>query len=242
MNSLKDILEKSMLDDIENTIQYGDDASRIMDFINFLVDSSKDSYKEYANDIVAFCIKNNLITCKKNGELVCDRSKLPNSVDKDEQIALALTYSLLFNESSYTNFNTKFLPKSLKKLTFINCSIICIGILGNNNLPIDITAEGATIDITALESNNTIKLGKIICDKLIIGDHYLNSVYPVGVSFKPGTTITKRLELTECSELYEIVGKKLNIKNIELHQNFARNLLRKTGVLNQDTKVWTANK
>ena len=112
---------------------------------------------------------------------------------------------------------------------------------GDNNLSIDITAEGATIDITALESNNAIKLGKIICDKLIIGDHQLNNVYPIGVSFKPGTTITKRLELTDCSELYQIIGKKLNIKNIELHQNFARNLLRKTGVLNQDTKVWTAN-
>ena len=234
MNSLKDILEKSILDDIENTIQYGDDASRIMDFINFLVDSSKDSYKEYVNDIIAFCIKN-------NGELVCDRSKLPNSVDKNEQIALALTYSLLFNESSYTKFDTKILPKSLKKLTFINCSIIYIGILGDNNLPIDITAEGATIDITALESNNTIKLGKIECNKLIIGDHQLNNVYPIGVSFKPGTTITRRLELTECSELYQIIGKKLNIKNIELHQDFVRNLLRKTGVLNKDTRVWISN-
>jgi hypothetical protein len=242
MNSLKNILEKSILDDIENTIQYGDDASRIMDYINFLVDSSEDNYKDNVNDIVAFCIKNNLITCKKNGELVCDRSKLPTSVDLNEKITFALAYSLLFNASSYTNFNTKILPKSLKKLTFLNCSIVHIGILGNNNLPIDITAEGATIDITALESNNTIKLGKIICDKLIIGDHHLNNVYPVGVSFKPGTTITKRLELTECSELYEIVGKKLNIKNIELHQNFARNLLRKTGVLNEDTKVWIANK
>jgi hypothetical protein len=242
MNSLKDILEKSILDDIENTIQYGDDASRIMDYINFLVDSSEDNYKDNVNDIVAFCIKNNLITCKKNGELVCDRSKLPNNVDLNEKTTFALAYSLLFNASSYTNFNTKILPKSLKKLTFLNCSIVHIGILGNNNLPIDITAEGATIDITALESNNTIKLGKIICDKLIIGDHQNNKVYPTGVSFKPGTTITKRLELTECSELYEIVGKKLNIKNIELHQNFARNLLRKTGVLNEDTKVWIANK
>lgn len=37
-----------------------------MDYINFLVDSSKDSYKEHVNDIVIFCIKNNLITCKKN--------------------------------------------------------------------------------------------------------------------------------------------------------------------------------
>ena len=241
MNSLKDILEKSILDDIEDTIQYGDDASRIMDYINFLVDSSKDSYKKYVNDIVAFCIKNNLIACKKNGELVCDRSKLPNNVDQNEQIAFTLAYSLLFNTSSYTNFNTKILPKSLKKLTFVNCDNIYIGLTGDNNLSIDITAEGATIDITPLESNNTIKLGKIICDKLIIGDHQLNRVYPVGVSFKPGTTITRRLELTECSELYEIVGKKLNIKNIELHPNFARNLLRKTGVLNQDTKVWTAN-
>lgn len=162
MNSLKDVLEASILD-IDANMKAGDDASRIMDYINFLVDSSKDSYKDYVNDIVAFCIKNNLITCKKNGELVCDKSKLPNSVDKNEQIAFTLAYSLLFNTSSYTNFNTKILPKSLKKLTFINCSTIYIGILGNNNLPIDITAEGATIDITALESNNTIKLGKIIC-------------------------------------------------------------------------------
>ena len=241
MNSLKDILEKSILDDVEDTIQYGDNASRIMDYINFLVDSSKDGYKEYANDIINFCIRTGIVSCKKNGELVCDKSKLPNSVDQNEQMAFILANSLLFNESSYTNFNTKILPRSLKKLTFVNCSNIYIGLKGDNNLSIDITAEGATIDITPLESNNTIKLGKIICDKLIIGDHQLNRVYPVGVSFKPGTTITRRLELTECSELYEIVGKKLNIKNIELHPNFARNLLRKTGVLNQDTKVWTAN-
>ena len=56
MKTIKDVLEASILD-IDANMKAGDDASRIMDYINFLVDSSKDSYKEHVNDIVSFCIK-----------------------------------------------------------------------------------------------------------------------------------------------------------------------------------------
>ena len=59
MKSIYNLYEASILD-IDANMKAGDDASRIMDYINFLVDSSKDSYKEHVNDIVAFCIKNNL--------------------------------------------------------------------------------------------------------------------------------------------------------------------------------------
>lgn len=118
MKDLRIILEKSILTNTEDIIVEGDNTICITEFVEFLV-NSKIGAGFNADDVksaTTFSIDNNILTCKKPGEIVCDYRAYTNSrsQQKDMYFIRSMVSSILFNFASI-DMNTKFLPKSLKK-------------------------------------------------------------------------------------------------------------------------------
>ena len=138
--------------------------------------------------------------------------------------------------------NTNNFPKSVKKITFENFSTeICLDLYGNNDLSnVDLEFTSGHIKITTVNNETIVKLGKVNCNTLYIRGNSNRDICPKGISLKTGSKI-QILDLSKCERLESLIGKKLDIGSLILHQNFVGYTVRNSGVVNPNTVVWAAN-
>lgn len=233
--SNKNELSEGLLSGMDDTLAKGDSTSLIIEYVNFLAKSKRDE-KYVDSDIdtvVNNAIKYNVLSCGKSGEIICDYSGV-KKIAADDRRACMFTYSLVCN-STGIEMNTKFLPKSIKKITFKNFdSVVNLDICGDNDLSsVDLEYLGK-ITILTVDNDSVVKLGKITCDELQIRDYLGKDIHSKGISLKTGSTINT-LNLSNCKKLGALIGKKLNINNIALHPNFVEHVVRNSGFAKQDT-------
>ena len=235
MKNLNDIIAEGLLSGMDDTLAKGDSVSLIYEYVNFLAKSKRlENYGESdVNTVLNAAIKYNVLSCGKPGEIICDYSRIAK-IAADDRMACMFTYSLVCS-STGIEMNTKFLPKSIKKITFKNFdSVINLDICGDNDLSgVDLEYLGK-ITILTVDNNSVVKLGKITCDELQVRDNLNKDIHTKGISLKTGSTINT-LDLSKCRELGTLIGKKLNINNIALHPNFVEHIVRNSGFAKQDT-------
>jgi hypothetical protein len=239
----KKCVKEGLLSGQDATLKGGENIACIIDYIDFLAKSKRlERYDvEDINIVVDYCLKYNVLSCNKPGEIVCDSLALENINSRDDRKAFALTYSLVC-ASSGIDMNTKFLPKSIKKITFKDFdSEICLDVIGDNDLSsIDFDFPNGHLRILPMNNDAIIKLGKVNCNTLYVRDNLNNGVHPKGISLKQGSTI-QILDLSRCRELGSLIGKKLNIGSISLNPNFVEYAVRNSGFANQNTRAWVVN-
>lgn len=235
------ISEASILD-IDGTLAETDAAICIVEYVKFLAASKRlETYEDNdVNDIIRYCVKYKVLTSNKSGEIVCNYDALATGA-KDDRRSFALSYSVVCS-SSGIDVNTNNFPKSVKKITFENFSTeICLDLYGNNDLSgIDLEFMSGHIKITAVNNETIVKLGKVNCNTLYIRGNSNRDICPKGISLKTGSKI-QILDLSKCERLESLIGKKLDIGSLILHQNFVGYAVRNSGVVNPNTVVWAAN-
>lgn len=233
--------EASILGDLEDTLKTGDDiVNAIFDLANHLADCAKQyenvSYTEdEIMELTNYAINNKAISTGKPGEIIYDSKGFDNIKDRKTSIFVR---ELFYNFDAIT-INPKTFPKSIKKIIFKNFSIDCdIDLYGDNDISnLDIIVEGdAALRVTVKESNNIVKLGKVICNEFIMSDNYIKNIKPVGVSFKSGSSI-KNIDLGDCSHIESIEGSKLGVTYFSLNKNIVRHNLIKSGIASSKTKI-----
>ena len=119
--------------------------------------------------------------------------------------------------------------------------LVNIDLFGNNDLSsLNIEVLGAGGDprlrICTNESNNIVKLGKIVCERFELANNSSKGISPVGVSFKTGSSI-EVLDLSRCSNLETISGSNLDVQQINLNTKIIRHNLIKTGLADKGTVI-----
>ena len=235
MRNLNEVISEGLLSGMDDALSKGDDYALIVEYVNFLAKSKRlENYSDSdINTVVNAAIKYNVLSCGKQGEIICDKSEI-NKIAADDRMTYIITYSLVCS-SAGIEMNTKFLPKSIKKITFKNFdSEVKIDLYGNNDLSgVDIEYAG-TLTIFIMDNDSVVKLGKITCDELQVKDNLNKDIHSKGISLKTGSTINT-LDLSKCRELGTLIGKKLNINNIALHPNFVELIVRNSGFAKPDT-------
>ena len=238
----KEKIDEASLLDIEGSIKYGDNAVCIIDYVNFLAKSNThEPYTENdINGVINYCLKYNVLTCNKSGEILCDYGNLEKGANNDKMMFFK-SYSLVCSASGI-DIDTKLLPKSIKKITFKNFNTeLCLDIFGNNDLSgVDLEFMGGNLKITTMDNDAIVKFGKVNCNTLYVRDNRNKDIHTKGISLKTGSTI-QTLDLSKCQQLGLLIGKKLNIGNIALNPNFAEHAVRNSGFANQNTKAWVVN-
>jgi hypothetical protein len=239
----KKCVKEGLLSGQDATLKGGANIVYIIDYINFLAKSKRmEKYDENdINVVVDYCLKYNVLSCNKPGEIVFDNLALENINSKDDRMAFALTYALMCAASGI-DINTKFLPKSIKKITFKDFDTeVCLDVFGDNDLSsIDFDFPNGHLRILPMNNDAIIKLGKVNCNTLYVRDNLNVDVHPKGISLKSGSTI-QILDLSGCRELGSLIGKKLNIGSISLNPNFVEQVIRNSGFANQDTRAWVVS-
>lgn len=239
----KKCVKEGLLSGQDATLKYGENIVCILDYVNILAKSKSrtERYDESdINDVVEYCLKYNVLTCNKPGEIVCDYSNLEKGA-KDDRMLFFKSYSLVCAPSGI-NIDTKLLTKSIKKITFKNFDTeICLDIFGDNDLSsVDLEFTEGHLKITAIDSDAIVKFGKVNCNTLYVRDNLNKDIHPKGISLKTGSTI-QILDLSKCHQLGLLIGKKLNIGSIALNPNFVEHAVRNSGFANQNTKAWVVN-
>lgn len=238
----KEKIDEASILDIEGTIKDGDNAVCIIDYVKFLAESKRlERYDDDdINGVINYCIKYNVLTINKPGEIVCNYDALATGA-RDDRKSFALSYSLVCAVSGI-EMNMNIFPKSIKKITFKNFNTeICLDLFGNNDLSnIDLEFIEGHLKITAMNNNEIIKFGKVNCNTLYVRDNINKDIHPKGISLKAGSAI-QILDLSKCQQLGLLIGKKLNIGSIALNPNFVEHAVRNSGFANQNTKAWVVN-
>jgi hypothetical protein len=238
----KKCVKEGLLSGQDATLKDGDNIACILDYVSILAKSKRlERYDENdIKDVVNYCTKYNALVCNKPGEIVCDYSNLEKG-GRDDRKSFAMAYSLAF-ASSGIEIDTNLLSKSIKKITFKNFDPeICLCLYGNNDLSsVDIEFPEGELTIIPMADAGIIKFGKVNCNALNVRDHRSREIYPEGISLKTGSKI-QTLDLSRCERLGSLIGKKLDIGSLTLHQNFVGYAVRNSGFVNQRTAVWAAN-
>jgi hypothetical protein len=235
------ISEASILD-IDGTLAETDAAMCIVEYVKFLAESkSLEKYNdEEINDIIRYCVKYKVLTSNKPGEIVCNYDALAAGA-RDDRKSFAFSYSLVCS-SSGIEMRTNNFPKSIKKLTFENFGTeVCLDFYGNNDLShVDLEFVEGHIKIMPMTDDAVVKLGKVNCNTLYIRDNRNRDIRPKGISLKTGSKI-QILDLSKCERLGSLIGKKIDIGSLILHQNFVGYMVHNSGFVNQNTTVWASN-
>ena len=235
------ISEASILD-IDGTLAESDAAICIVEYVKFLAESKRlEEYTdEEINDIIRYCVKYKVLTSNKPGEIVCNYDALGTGA-RDDRRSFAFSYSIVCSASGI-DINTNNFPKSIKKITFKNfITEICLDLYGNNDLSgVDLEFTEGHLRITAMNNDAIVKLGKVNCNTLYIRDNRNRDIHPKGISLKTGSKI-QILDLSKCERLGSLIGKKLDIGSLILHQNFVGYMVHNSGFVNQNTTVWASN-
>lgn len=235
------ISEASILD-IDGTLAETDAAICIIDYVKFLAASKRlETYDDNdVNDVIRYCVKYKVLTSNKSGEMVCNYDALAAGA-KDDRRSFAMSYSLVCAASGI-DMNTNNFPKSIKKITFENFDTeICLDLYGNNDLSsVDLEFVSGHIKITAVNNDTTVKLGKVNCNTLYVRGNSNRDICPKGISLKTGSKI-QILDLSKCEQLGSLIGKKLDIGSLILHQNFVGYAVHNSGFVNPNTAVWAVN-
>lgn len=235
------ISEASILD-IDGTLAETDAAICIAEYVKFLAESKRlEKHPDVEiNDIIRYCVKYKVLTSNKPGEIVCNYDALAAGA-RDDRKSFALSYSLVCS-SSGIDMNTNNFPKSIKKLTFENFGTeVCLDFYGNNDLShVDLEFVEGHIKIMPMTDDAIVKLGKVNCNTLYIRDNRNRDIRPKGISLKTGSKI-QILDLSKCERLGSLIGKKLDIGSLILHQNFVGYMVHNSGFVNQNTTVWASN-
>jgi hypothetical protein len=235
------ISEASILD-IDGTLAETDAAIYIAEYVKFLAESKRleDYTDEEINDVIRYCVKYKVLTSNKPGEIVCNYDALAAGA-RDDRRSFAFSYSLVCSASGIDMY-TDIFPKSIKKITFKNFDTeVCLDLYGNTDLShVDIEFPEGHLRITAMTDNAIVKLGKVNCNTLYIRDNRNRDIRPKGISLKTGSKI-QILDLSKCERLGSLIGKKLDIGSLILHQNFVGYMVRNSGFVNQNTTVWASN-
>ena len=214
--------ESSMLSDIENTLNVGDDVIKFAEyFVNsynaFIIHSSKrvkDVEKEAFN-----LIKNGIIKLGNNSAII-DVKLLTNGYDMEWHNLYPMYIGLLAN-----------CPKTIKKIVFIN-------VTRDINTPTIHVESNVSFDIEAYsDDNNTpgelviickepkLKLKNIICGKLILISATMKTL-----SFN--TISANEINFDNITSLSTFDGKFNGVKKILLTDNFIKNYFNQFGVSN----------
>lgn len=238
----KEKISESSILDIDGTLAETDAAICIIDYVKFLADSKRlETYNDNdINDIICYCVKHKVLTSNKPGEIVCNYDALVTGV-KDDRRSFAISYGLVCSASGI-DINTNNFPKSIKKITFENFSTeICLDFYGNNDLSsVDLEFITGHIKITAVNNDTIVKLGKVNCNTLYLRGNSNRDICPKGISLKTGSKI-QILDLSKCEQLGSLIGKKLDIGSLILHQNFVGYAVHNSGFVNPNTAVWAVN-
>ncbi len=235
------ISEASILD-IDGTLAETDAAICIIDYVKFLADSKRlETYDNNdINDVIRYCVKYKVLTSNKPGEIICNYDALATGA-RDDRRSFALSYGLVCSASGI-DINTNNFPKSIKKITFENFSTeICLDFYGNNDLSsVDLEFVTGHIKITAVNNDTIVKLGKVNCNTLYLRGNSNRDICPKGISLKTGSKI-QILDLSKCEQLGSLIGKKLDIGSLILHQKFVGYAVHNSGFVNPNTAVWAVN-
>lgn len=238
----KKCVKEGLLSGQDATLKDGENITYILDYVNILAKSKRlERYDESnINDVVNYCLKYDVLVCNKPGEIVCDYSNLEKGA-KDDRKSFALSYCIVCDASDI-EIDTKLLTKSIKKITFKNFNTeICLDLYGDNDLSnVDLEFPEGHLKITAMNSDEIVKFGKVNCNTLYVRDNLNKDIHPKGISLKTGSTI-QILDLSKCCQLGSLIGKKLNIGSIALNPNFVEHTVRNSGFANQNTRAWVVN-
>lgn len=235
-------VKEGLLSGQNTTLKDGENIACILDYVNILAKSKRlEQYDESdINDVIDYCLKYNVLSCNKPGEIVCDYGNLEKGA-RDDKMSFIKSYSLVC-ASTGIEIDTKLLTKSIKKIAFKNFGTeICLDIFGNNDLSsVDLEFTEGRLKITTMNNDAIVKLGKVNCNTLYLRDNLNNDIHPKGISLKTGSTI-QILDLSKCHQLGLLIGKKLNIGSIALNPNFVEHAVRNSGFANQNTRAWVVN-
>lgn len=238
----KKCVKEGLLSGQDSTLKDGENIACILDYVNILAESKKmEKYDESdISDVVNYCLKYNVLSCNKSGEIVCDYGNLEKGAKYDRMLFFK-SYSLVCAASGI-EIDTKLLTKSIKKITFKNFDTeVCLDIFGDNDLSsVDLEFTEGHLKITAMDSDAIVKFGKVNCNTLYVRDNLNKDIHPKGISLKTGSTI-QILDLSKCRQLGSLIGKKLNIGSISLNPNFVEYAVRNSGFANQNTRAWVVN-
>lgn len=240
----KKCVKEGLLSGQDATLKGGENIACILDYVNILAKSKKQSrFEQYdesdINYIIDYCLKYDVLVCNKPGEIVCDYSNIgKGEIDNKNLYKL---YSLICSVTGI-EIDTKLLTKSIKKITFKNFdNVVSLKLFGNNDLSnVDLEYIEGNINITAMDNDAIIKFGKVNCNTLYVRDNNTKDIHPKGISLKTGSTI-QTLDISDCAQLGLLIGKKLNIGNIVLNPNFAEYAIRNSGFAKQDTRARVVN-
>lgn len=235
-------VEEGLLAGQDATLKDGDNIACILDYVSILAKSKRlERYDENEiKDVVNYCIKYNALVCNKPGEIVCDYSNFEKGGREDRK-SFAMAYSLAF-ASSGIEIDTNLLTKSIKKITFKNFDTdVCLDLYGNNDLSsVDLEFPEGHLMIITMTDDAIVKLGKVNCNTLYVRDNRNRGIHSKGISLKSGSKI-QILDLSKCERLGSLIGKKLDIGSLILHQNFVEYAVRNSGFANQNTRAWVVN-
>lgn len=239
----KKCVKEGLLSGQDPTLKDGENIACILDYVNILAKSkSLERYDESdIKDVIDYCMKYNALMCNKPGEIVCDYSNFEKGGRDGDRKSFAMTYSLVFS-SSGIEINTNLLTKSIKKITFKNFDTdLCLDIYGNNDLSsVDLEFPEGHLMIITMTDDAIVKLGKVNCNTLYVRDNRNRGIHSKGISLKSGSKI-QILDLSKCERLGSLIGKKLDIGSLILHQNFVGYAVHNSGFVNQNTNVWAAS-
>lgn len=234
-------IEEASLLDIEGSMTEGDNI------INVLLEYAKhlaDFAKQYENfsytdeeilELTMNAINSKILSIGKSGEIIFDFNNFNNIKDRKMKIYVK---ELFYNYGTII-INTKTFPKSVKKLILKNFRKECaIDLYGDNDISnLDITVkDNAVLVIHVKESNNIVKLGKIVCNEFAMSNNFDKNIKPIGISFKDGSLI-KNIDLSGCTNIESITGNNLGTNYFALNAKIINHNLIKYGLADKNTLI-----
>lgn len=225
-------LDESLLDDIDDTIEFGDKYADIYNFINWWMESSSDVYNGSAfdpkydkKDIVKRLLN---VVSYKNGEFNID-IKVAN---RDDELFDIFDYTTIYLSKKIG------IPSFIKTINFINVGNnsymdLCSQINDMSKLKITCTGkEKAGLNVT-IQTNVT---GKIILPVINTTLTLIVARTVESITFPKGTNI-ENLELSYCLKVTEINGELKGVTNFSIPKHFAKELVKTSLGLNPNTKI-----